>query len=77
METVLVVLGFLAFIAWRERQHALVLASRRGEGKAPSPVRRRGKKAGPPRVISAEDDGAFNAKKQRQEGLLDDEEGEG
>jgi hypothetical protein len=66
LETVLIVLGFLAFIAWRERQHRLDLAvvSRRSGGRAPALVassQRRGRrKPGKPRVISADDDKAFN-----------------
>lgn len=65
MELVLTVLGFLGFIAWRERQHAVELravAARRGGGKAPASVvssRRRKRKAGRVRVISADDDAAF------------------
>lgn len=65
METVVLVAAFLAFIAWRERQHSVELrsvASRRGGGKAPAPVassRRRRRKAGQVRVISADDDAAF------------------
>lgn len=69
METVALVAAFLAFIAWRERQHALERAafSRRG-GKAPVPAplgssrrQRRGRKAKQHRVISADDDAAFGA----------------
>lgn len=65
METIALAAIFLAFIAWRERQHALECASlRQGDGKTPAPVvpfrrRRRGRKAAPARVISADDDAAF------------------
>lgn len=66
METVVLVAAFLAFIAWRERQHALERASLcRSGGKTPAPVassrrRKRGRrKAGQVRVISADDDAAF------------------
>ncbi|HEX7246412.1 MAG TPA: hypothetical protein VF245_12705 [Solirubrobacterales bacterium] len=65
MEAIVLVAAFLAFIAWRERQHALERAalSRRG-GKPPAPVvssRRRARKGKPEkaRVISADDDSAF------------------
>lgn len=66
MELVLIVLGFLGFIAWRERQHAADLravASRRGGGSAPVPVassRRRRGEPEKPKVISADDDAAWN-----------------
>lgn len=65
----LIVLGFLAFIAWRERAHAVerdLLTRRRGGRPVPAPVassQRRERPARRARVISAEDDKAFNAKK--------------
>jgi hypothetical protein len=61
----LLCLVLVAYIAWRERAHAVErhwLLSRRG-GVPPAPFassRRRGRGGGPPRVISAEDDKAFN-----------------
>lgn len=66
MELVLIVLGFLGFIAWRERQHAVDLravAPRHGGGSAPVSVvssRRRRGEPEKPRVISADDDDAWN-----------------
>jgi len=67
METVALAAAFLGFIAWRERQHAAELravASRRGDGGAPAPVassrRRRRGKPEKARVISADDDAAWN-----------------
>jgi len=75
----LIVLGFLGFIAWRERQHAVELravASRRGGGAVPVPVapaRRRRDKPEKPRVISAEDDAAWN----EAHGFSEPDEGEG
>lgn len=64
MESVLIVLGFLAFIAWRERQHVLERASlpqRGGKARVRVPLPRRKPKAGRTRVISADDDAAFAA----------------
>lgn len=63
MESVLIVLGFLAFIAWRERQHVLERASlpqRGGKARVRVPLPRRKPKARA-RVISADDDAAFAA----------------
>lgn len=70
MELVLIVLGFLGFIAWRERQHALDLravAPRRGDGTSLArrgaeivAARSRKEKPEKPRVISADDDAAWN-----------------
>lgn len=71
MEQVAIVLGFLGFIAWRERQHAAELravASRRGGGtslarKGAEIVAARSRKRGKPekpKVISADDDAAWN-----------------
>lgn len=65
METVALVAAFLAFIAWRERQHArekAALASRRGDKALASvvPSRRRKRGGSKARVISADDDAAFN-----------------
>lgn len=59
-------LALLGYIAWRERAHALErqgLLSRRGGGRPPAAVavgRKRRGKAERPKVISAEDDSAFN-----------------
>ena len=63
---VLIVFGFLAFIAWRERQHAAevrAVAARRGGGTVPvrRPLPRLGRpEREKPKVISADDDAAFN-----------------
>lgn len=64
METILLVAAFLAFIAWRERQHAherAALASRRGDRAliSAAPSRRRKREKAKARVISAENDKAF------------------
>lgn len=78
MEVVLIVLGFLAFVAWRERQHALERAalSRRGGGRVPAPIAflRPRRKATGVRVISADDDEAFLAKKARQKAEAGEED---
>jgi hypothetical protein len=61
----LLCLVLVAYLAWRERSHAVerqLLLSRRGgvPVRPPASSRRRGTGGGKARVISAEDDKAFN-----------------